>query len=99
MTAKAALCATRFDEAAAQLAAAQRIVFTKLDRVSPGSILEHRQAVAGINPLAQVVADPDRSGAVAGAFAPMPAHRSGGAGDAGSMGPDRRGVAASASTS
>ena len=65
--------ATRFDEAAAQLAAAQRIVFTKLDRVSPDSIHAHRQAVAGINPLAQVVADPVRSGAVARAFAPMPA--------------------------
>lgn len=64
--------AAQFDEAAAQLTAAQRIVFTKLDRVSPASIHEHRQAVAGINPLAQVVADPDRASAVARAFAPTP---------------------------
>lgn len=64
---------TQFDEAAAQLTAAQRIVFTKLDRVVPDSIHEHRRAVAGINPLAQVVADPDRASAVARAFAPTAA--------------------------
>ncbi len=64
---------TQFDEAAAQLTAAQRIVFTKLDRVSPDSIHQHRQAVAGINPLAQVVVEPERAAAVAHAFAPMPA--------------------------
>jgi G3E family GTPase len=60
--------ATEFEEAAAQLAAAQRIVFTKLDRVSSDSIDGHRQVVAGINPLAQIVAEPDRARAVARAF-------------------------------
>lgn len=63
--------AAQFDEAAAQLAAAQRIVFTKLDRVSADSIQQHRGVVAGINPLAQVVANPERAGAVAQAFAAM----------------------------
>jgi len=63
---------TQFEEAAAQLAAAQRIVFTKLDRVAADSIEGHRQALAGINPLAHIVADPDRAGAVARAFAPVP---------------------------
>jgi G3E family GTPase len=62
--------ASQFEEAAAQLAAAQRIVFTKLDRVAPDSIEGHRQVVAGINPLAHIVADPDRAAAVARAFAP-----------------------------
>jgi G3E family GTPase len=62
--------ATQFEEAAAQLAAAQRIVFTKLDRVSPDSIDGHRQVVADINPLAHVVAEPERARTVALAFAP-----------------------------
>ena len=65
--------ATRFEEAAAQLAAAQRIVFTKLDRVAAASIDAHRQAVAAVNPLAQVVAEPDRVAAVTRAFAAPPA--------------------------
>ena len=62
-----------FDEAAAQLAAAQRIVFTKLDRVSPGTLEHHRRVVAGANPLAQVVAEADRARAVALAFGAAPA--------------------------
>jgi G3E family GTPase len=57
-----------FDEAAAQLVAAQRVVFTKVDRVSPDTLVHHRQVVAGVNPLAQVVADTDRAAAVALAF-------------------------------
>jgi G3E family GTPase len=64
--------ATQFEEAAAQLAAAQRIVFTKLDRVDPDAIGGHRERVAGLNPLAQLVAETDRAAAVAHAFAPLP---------------------------
>jgi G3E family GTPase len=65
---RGSLSVETFDEAAAQLAAAQRIVFTKMDQVSPDTLAHHRQAVAGVNPLAQVVADADRAAAVALAF-------------------------------
>lgn len=57
-----------FDEAAAQLAAAQCIVFTKIDQVSTTTLAHHRKVVAGINPWAQVVAEPDRAQAVRLAF-------------------------------
>jgi G3E family GTPase len=67
-----ALRATQFEEAAAQLAAAQRIVFTKMDRAAPDAIGGHRERVAGINPLAHVVAQVERADTVAQAFAPMP---------------------------
>ncbi len=60
-----------FDEAMAQLAAAQRVVFTKIDRVSKGTLTRHRDVVAGVNPLAQIVAEPSRAKAVALAFAAM----------------------------
>lgn len=65
------LNADTFDEAAAQLAAAQRIVFTKIDRVLPADLAHHRQVVAGVNPLARVVADADRALTVALAFGSM----------------------------
>ncbi|MBK3399777.1 MULTISPECIES: GTP-binding protein [Methylobacterium] len=61
-----------FAEAAAQWAAAHRIVVTKLDAAPPGRVTQARAAVAGLNPLAAIVADPDRSAAVAAAFAPLP---------------------------
>lgn len=67
-----ALNVEAFDEAAAQLAAAQRIVLTKIDRVSPATLAHHRSVVAGINPLAQVVAETDRAQAVRLAFGPAP---------------------------
>lgn len=63
-----ALNMREFDEAAAQLAAAQRIVLTKVDRVSPDSLAHHRAVAAGINPLAQLVAETDRAHAVRLAF-------------------------------
>lgn len=62
--------AAQFEEAAAQLAAAQRIVLTKVDRVPADAIPRHVAALAGINPLAEVVAETDRARAVALAFAP-----------------------------
>lgn len=62
-----------FDESAAQLAAAQRIVLTKVDLVSPDSITQHLDAIRGVNPLAQLVADTDRAQAVQQAFA-SPTH-------------------------
>jgi G3E family GTPase len=62
----------QFEEAAAQLAAAQRIVLTKLDRVRPDSIPQHRDAAAGINPFAEIIAEPDRTRAVARALACAP---------------------------
>ena len=62
-----------FEEAAAQLAAAQRIVFTKMDQADPGELEQHRQRAAGINPLAELVIETDRHQTVARAFAEMPA--------------------------
>jgi len=62
-----------FDEAAAQLAAAQRIVFTKTDRVPSDALEYHREVVAGVNPLAQIVSETDRGRAVARAFGAAPA--------------------------
>ncbi|AWN50779.1 GTP-binding protein [Methylobacterium sp. 17Sr1-1] len=61
-----------FEEAAAQWAAAHRIVLTKLDAAPDGRLPQARAEVAGLNPLAEIVADPDRAAAVAAAFAPLP---------------------------
>lgn len=61
-----------FDEAAAQLAAAQRIVLTKVDLVSPDSISIHLDTIRGINPLAQIVSETDRAQAVSQAFTAPP---------------------------
>ena len=57
-----------FDEAAAQLAAAQRIVLTKLDLVAPETVDQHLGIIRGVNPFAQIVADTDRALAVQQAF-------------------------------
>ncbi|KMO31658.1 cobalamin biosynthesis protein CobW [Methylobacterium variabile] len=62
---------TAFEEAAAQWAAAHRIVLTKLDAASPERRAQARAEIAGLNPLAETVADPDRAAAVAAAFAPL----------------------------
>ncbi|OZI50477.1 CobW family GTP-binding protein [Bordetella genomosp. 4] len=62
-----------FDEAAAQLAAAQRIVLTKIDLIAPETVQEHLSAIRGVNPLAQIVADADRTQAVRQAFTAAPA--------------------------
>ncbi len=61
-----------FEEAVAQLAAAQRIVFTKIDRVDSQSLEQHLRRAAGVSPLAQVVAETDRRKTVAKAFSSMP---------------------------
>lgn len=61
-----------FEEAAAQLAAAQRIVFTKVDKVDSQSLEEHKRRAAGVNPLAEMVAEADRGQVVAQAFSVMP---------------------------
>ncbi len=61
-----------FEEAAAQWAAAHRIVLTKLDAAPPDRLAQGRAEVAGLNPLAEIVADSDRAAVVAAAFAPLP---------------------------
>jgi G3E family GTPase len=58
----------RFDEAVAQLSAAQRIVFTKLDCVDETLLPRRINYVSSINPLAQIVADTDRRILVEKAF-------------------------------
>ena len=58
-----------FEEAAAQLTAARRIVLTKLDQVAPDAHAAVRASAQAFNPLATVVADADRMRAVQAAFA------------------------------
>ena len=49
-----------FDDAVAQLAAARTIILTKLDRVDDAAVEQARGVVAGINPLAAILCEPDR---------------------------------------
>lgn len=58
----------QFDEAAAQLAAAQKIVFTKLDKVNDDTISKLHARVAQINPLAELIYDRNRAKLVQNAF-------------------------------
>ena len=60
-----------FEEAAAQWAAAHRIVVTKADAVPDGALTRARGEVAALNPLAEIVATTSRDEAVAAAFAPL----------------------------
>ena len=49
-----------FEEAAAQWAAAHRIVVTKTDAVSPEALARAKEEIASLNPLAEIVAMADR---------------------------------------
>jgi G3E family GTPase len=60
-----------FEEAAAQWAAAHRIVVTKTDVLAEGALARARSEVAAINPLAEIVAAASRDEAVTAAFAPL----------------------------
>ena len=60
-----------FEEAAAQWAAAHRIVVTKTDAVPAEILARATEEVAGLNPLSEIVATTDRDRAVAAAFAPL----------------------------
>jgi G3E family GTPase len=60
-----------FEEAAAQWAAAHRVVVTKADAVSSEALVRAREEVANLNPLSEIVATADRDRAVAMAFAPL----------------------------
>src|SRR6185503_9534355 len=53
-----------FEEAAAQWAAAHRIVVTKADAVSPEALARATQEIAVLNPLAEIAATADRDRAV-----------------------------------
>lgn len=59
-----------FDEAAAQWAGAHRIVVTKADTVTVGRLADAAEAARAINPLADIVALPDRSATARAAFRP-----------------------------
>ena len=71
----------QFEEAAAQWAAAHRIVVTKTDAVPAAALAGARDEVAAHNPLSEIVVTADRDKAVASAFAslsgvaPLPAPR------------------------
>lgn len=62
---------TAFDEAAAQWAAAHRIVLTKTDAVSAERLAEAKAEIAGLNPLAETVLTGERAAAVSATFAPL----------------------------
>ena len=68
---RAAMQPASFEEAAAQWAAAHRIVVTKADAVPDGALAQARSEIAALNPLAEIVATPSRGEAVAAAFAPL----------------------------
>ena len=57
-----------FEEAAAQLTAAQRIIMTKVDLVGDQALTEAKQHALAINPLARIVCSRDRDTAVKEAF-------------------------------
>ena len=63
-----ALRQEQFDEAAAQIAAAQRIVFTKIDKVSPLHLDVQVAQAQLLNPLAELLCDADREALVRKAF-------------------------------
>lgn len=67
-----ALRAEQFDEAAAQFAAAHRIVLTKTDTVAPETMAQHRDRAAAINPLAHILADAERAAVVKAVFTDLP---------------------------
>ncbi len=58
------------DEAMAQFGAAHRIVLTKTDLLPPSGLESRAARAAALNPLAAVIAEPDRRRAVLAAFAP-----------------------------
>jgi G3E family GTPase len=60
-----------FEEAAAQWAAAHRIVVTKADLVPGDAVARAAREIAALNPLAEIVATTERDRAVAAAFAPL----------------------------
>ena len=62
----------QFEEAAAQWAAAHRIVVTKTDAVPADALADAQEEVASLNPLSEIVATTDRDRAVAAAFASLP---------------------------
>jgi G3E family GTPase len=62
---------TAYEEAAAQWAAAHRVVVTKADAVPPETLARSMEEIAALNPLSEIVATADRNSAVAAAFAPL----------------------------
>jgi G3E family GTPase len=60
-----------FEEAAAQWAAAHRIVVTKTDVLPNDALARARSEVTAMNPLAEIVASTSRDEAVTAAFAPL----------------------------
>ncbi|MGJ5181836.1 CobW family GTP-binding protein [Bradyrhizobium oligotrophicum] len=66
------LAVATFEEAAAQWAAAHRIIATKAD-LAPQASTEALVAIAQLNPVAEAIADADRAAVVSAAFAPLTA--------------------------
>ncbi len=62
----------QFDDAASQLAAAQKIIFTKLDKIDDQTLSRHIAQATLINPLAELIHDRDRLSLVRHAFLIQP---------------------------
>ncbi|EFF78481.1 CobW family GTP-binding protein [Achromobacter piechaudii] len=58
------------DEAMAQFGAAHRIVLTKTDLLPDADLQARAERAAALNPLAEIIAEPERSRAVQAAFSP-----------------------------
>jgi len=69
-------CARAQPDILAQIAAADRVVVTKLDLVAPGRAREIRDFVASVNPACDIVESP-HGAAVAAVFDPVPPSRRG----------------------
>ena len=62
----------QFDEAASQLAAAQKIIFTKLDKIDDQALSRQITQASLINPLAELIHDRNRTALVRDAFLVKP---------------------------
>jgi G3E family GTPase len=63
------LAVAGFEEAAAQWAGAQALILTKGDAVTPERFATAGEEAASVNPLARIIATPDRAAALRDAFA------------------------------
>jgi len=68
-----ALNVETFDESASQLVAAQRIIFTKIDKVGSATLAYHQAIARSVNPLAEFVMHASRAIVVSQTFRSMPA--------------------------
>jgi G3E family GTPase len=66
---RGALHTAQFEDAVAQLAAADRVIITKLDEIDDDTLAQAEATIAGITPLADCIVQPDHARRAAAAFA------------------------------